>query len=507
MKHKKIQNTVKAEPVGYSELIRRYSLNAVPHWVDSNIIQKGGRKTVLDEWLKATEFYPRGYWPGEGLGDQLTFALKYEGINLEILALLFQKVDEREIEHFIKQTATRIYSRKIWFLYEFLTGRMLNLEPTRTSNYANLLDGKAYYTAKPVPEKRQKINNNLLGNRSFCPVIRRTGRLEAFEFARLDRQSLDLIKDYPEELMQRALTYLYTKETKSSFAIEKATPDQRRSARFVELLKLANERDFFNKASLFELQQAIVDERFANSEYRLDQNYVGQTVSIGNEIIHFVAPKPEDLDDLMEGMFIAHERMTNSGLNPVLIASVIAFGFVFMHPFDDGNGRIHRFLIHNVLARAGYTPEGVIFPISAVMLRKTRDYDRTLELFSKPLMPLVDFKLGDDGQMTVVNETALHYRYVDMTEIAESLFRFIQETLETELVQELEFIRHYDQAKRSLADVVEMPDRLIDLFIRFCLENACKMSKTKRKRFFNKLNDKEITKMEASVQEAFGSST
>ena len=36
--------------------------------------------------------------------------------------------------------------------------------------------------------------------------------------------------------------------------------------------------------------------------------------------------------------------------NPFLIEAAIAYGFVFLHPFEDGNGRIHRFLIHNILS-------------------------------------------------------------------------------------------------------------------------------------------------------------
>ena len=132
----------------------------------------------------------------------------------------------------------------------------------------------------------------------------------------------------------------------------------------------------------------------------------------------------------MEGMFECHERMAASELHPVIAATVIAFGFVFMHPFDDGNGRIHRFLIHNILANTKFTPEGLIFPVSATLVQNIKEYDQTLELFSKPLLHLIDYQLTESGEMTVMNDTALYYRYIDMTTIAENMFRFIETTIE-----------------------------------------------------------------------------
>ncbi len=35
---------------------------------------------------------------------------------------------------------------------------------------------------------------------------------------------------------------------------------------------------------------------------------------------------------------------------------VVGFGFVFLHPFEDGNGRLHRYLIHHVLSARQFTP-------------------------------------------------------------------------------------------------------------------------------------------------------
>jgi len=498
----KMNTAAGLKPVGYSELIRRYGLKVMPHYTKSFIAEKGRHKTIIDGHLR-TEIYNRGYDPDDKLEDHLIFALKYEGINLEILNALFQTVDHRELEDFIKETPGGKYARKIWFLYEYLTGKELNLDPSKVTNYIDLLDRDKFYTCKGIPRRRQKVTDNLLGNQRFCPIIRRTDNLRNYINLQLDKKGMEVVKNYPEQVLRRAISYLYIKETKSSFEIERLSPDRKRSGRFIELLRLADDREFFNKSSLMELQRAIVDERFSNSDFRTDQNYVGQTVSFGNEIIHFVAPRPEDLTELMEGMFDAYKRMMSSGIHPVVIAAAISFGFVFMHPFDDGNGRIHRFLIHNILAKLRFTPKGLIFPVSATILRKLKEYDETLELFSKPLLPLLDYELDSEGKMLVRNETAGHYKYIDMTVITERLFGFIQSTIENEFVSELDFIINYDKAKNAISGVVDMPDRRLDLFIRFCLQNNGRLSARKRASHFDFLSEDEIARMEKAIKSAY----
>jgi hypothetical protein len=109
--------------------------------------------------------------------------------------------------------------------------------------------------------------------------------------------------------------------------------------------------------------------------------------------------------------------------------------------------------------------------------------------------------------MEVQNETAVHYKYIDMTPIVERLFEFIQDTIENELVSELDFILDYDKAKHAIRDIVDMPDRLIDLFIRLCIENNGRLSKSKRKSKFERLTDKEVALMEECVRNAFNRTT
>ena len=80
-----------------------------------------------------------------------------------------------------------------------------------------------------------------------------------------------------------------------------------------------------------------------DSDYRKGQNYVGESVAWQREKVHFACPKPEDLGSLMAGLISAHARMGEGGIPPVVHATAVAYGFVFLHPFEDGNGRIHRF--------------------------------------------------------------------------------------------------------------------------------------------------------------------
>ena len=110
-----------------------------------------------------------------------------------------------------------------------------------------------------------------------------------------------------------------------------------------------------------------------------------------------------------------------------------------------------------------------------------------------------------DGRMTVMNNTNRWYAYIDMTFQAEALFRFIKHTIETELVIELSFLANYDKTKKAIQKIVDMPDRQIDLFIRFCLQNNGQLSARKRKSHFDFLSSEEVTSMEQAIQSSYGS--
>lgn len=484
---------------GYAALIERYALDVVPNWHRSVVSDGVVRRTDATP-SGVVDTYPPNYWPGDDSGAHIEFALKYDGTNLGLLAAILPAVGPEEITRFVRSKPTGKYARRIWYFYEMLTDELLPLADMSKGNYIDLLEPDEYLViARGERVRRQRVNNNMLGDARFCPVVRRTETITRFMARDLGARCAELIRDYPSELLKRALSYLYTKETKSSFEIEHIKPDASRTERFIALLQAALTEDLCRKPRLIELQNSIVDPRYRDSDYRKNQNYIGEIAYYGNERIHYVCPKPEHVESLMAGLIDAHRRIEDGGVHPVVHAALVGYAFVFVHPFEDGNGRIHRLLIHNILTRRGFAPEGVIFPISAVMLKRQAAYDASLEAFSRPILGLAEYTLDDEGRMTVHNDAGIWYRYPDMTTQAESLFAFVEQTIETELVEELAFLANYDRTKQAMQEIIDMPDREIDLFIRFCLENNGKLSQRKRKNRFARLTDEEIHRLEEAV--------
>lgn len=134
----------------------------------------------------------------------------------------------------------------------------------------------------------------------------------------------------------------------------------------------------------------IVDPHYAATGWRTFQNFVGETTVDFRKEVHFICPQPEDVSSLMSGWMALTTRMLDDAVEPVVAAAVAAFAFVFIHPFEDGNGRIHRFIVHHVLSRTGFSPDDLIFPVSAAIVRDKRSYDAVLERFSQPLFAAID---------------------------------------------------------------------------------------------------------------------
>jgi hypothetical protein len=494
-------------PIGYQWLADHFKVDPMPHFVESFVSQPGKRITEELSSGRRRELYPQGQIRLETVFDHLEFALKKEGLHLELLRLILPRLPVHEVTSHVRQTPTGKNARRIAYLYEAFSARTLPLPDMTTGNYVDLADPEIYFTPWASKAPRWRINENLLGTLGFSPMLRRTPALHPARDQQLHDRCSVLLGDISPLMFQRAQRYLYARETKTSYAIEHESPDRQRTERFIALLELAGTKDFLTEKGLVRLQNVIVDARYAAKGWRNHQNYVGQTIAPGHETIHFISPKPgpTDLDFLMNQWLSVAWMLTSIGeLPPIASAAMVSWLFVYLHPFEDGNGRLHRFLIHHVLAAREFGPHGMLLPVSAVLLRRPAEYDASLEAFSKPLLARTEYTQTADGLLTVTNSTLDHFRYIDCTPMAEALYRFIEETIEKELPAELGYLQHYDTARSAMRDIVDMPEPDANLFLKLCLENKGRLSKTKRKLAkFQNLTEEEITSLEQAIIEAY----
>jgi len=257
-------------------------------------------------------------------------------------------------------------------------------------------------------------------------------------------------------------------------------------------------------AELLRLHAILIeDTRFIHAGLRPDGVFLGERDYTGDPLPEFIGARPEDLPDLMQKLIEANDRMRLDGLDPVLQAAATAFGFVYIHPFQDGNGRVHRCIVHHVLAERDFTPTGMVFPVSAVMLERIDAYRKTLQRHTSPLMPFIDWRPTADGNVMVHNETADFYRYFDCTESAEFLYDCVQRTVNYDLPREIEYLQRHDEAMGKIMDTVEMPDNLAENLIFMILQNNGKLAKRRRQKEFEALTDTEVSALEKIVQDAF----
>ncbi len=496
----------KKYPVGYTfliEYLKGRNIQVTPPYRESCLAKIGDN--LIWQTPDVIYYFYRSdkYTITNGLFQNIEFALKHEGLNLEIFKALFNVITEKEITNYISDKKTGRYNRIVWFLYEWLIEKNLDIEDVPKTNYIDLLDDKKYYTAKPNKHKRYCINENLLGNRHFCPIVRKTKTILDFDEKDLHKRAEDIIKNNDTKIVYRAINFLYSKESKSSFEIEHEKPSNNRLAKFQKILEELSTHSFIvNKQNLINLQNIIVPDKFKESDYRKKQIFVGST-GINSTFVDYIAPKTKDVETLMQGFFDCYERLISSDLPAVVIAGAISFGFVYIHPFEDGNGRIHRFLIHHVFSQKNFTPQNALFPVSATMLEKRNKYDAALETFSKKIMSLIDYSVLDNRLIEVKNETIDYYRYIDYTKQTEYLYECVEDTINSGFLSEISYLSNYDRAKTDIQAYIDLPDRLIDLFIKYTVANKGNLSNNKKRQLFSGFTDQEINRLEEIVNNHF----
>ncbi|KDQ20456.1 hypothetical protein BOTBODRAFT_183241 [Botryobasidium botryosum FD-172 SS1] len=426
-------------PVGYFYLITHFKLPTLGHHTFTVLNVNTNRSVSIAhaddiKWIVIddAESSSRDYL------YHLDFALSHEGVNLCILWFLFHsdKFSASTFELYILaclQSEERSTAQQMWFWYEFLTGKNLSLPDLGSASEPGpvfLLDPDIYHTPRPIPSPRHGILANQLGNRGFCPVLRK--HLSSIPSQELAEKLRSALKQVPDGMVRSVRTTLYAAETTASYEIEYEYPseDQVRSIS-QEIETILSDASFaITEDSLCSLNQTFLGNK-SPTTYRNFQNWISTA---------YIPPKPSDVNSLMSSLLSCLDTILDDPfIDPITAATIIAIGFVDIHPFRDGNGRLHRFLLHFILSRKGFYDPGIILPLSKGILDSKEKYFESLRADRKYLMRVIDYTFDPQADTLTVNNPITHpwYRYPDMTATANFLRDALSATIDVHLPREI----------------------------------------------------------------------
>lgn len=477
-----------ADPIGAAWLVREFGVRPIGRL--PILSQVGGRRATVVEDGFRTETWPEAMRPAAQPGAHLQFHLRHEVPHLEFLARLYARTGPAVVQAWVDAEPTGQYARRAAFLYEWLTGESLQVPARLGGNYVDAIDDTKLVAASAnqvVKVRRWRVNDNLPGTPQFCPTVVKTDGLERAAALNVPALLGELAAEFGEDLLMRAATWLTLRESRASFAIEGEAGHGNRVQRFADVMarRTGQGEPPLTNAVLARMQREILGpSTLTHFGIRKSPVFVGEQVR-GEELVHYVAPPAQDLALMLEGLRVFIQR--TDGQSPVMRSAVAAFGFVYIHPLADGNGRVHRFLINDTLRRDNALPDPVILPVSAVITGNAgerRNYDRILDRVSAPLMQAVRGSVTfeptrtthPDGvtsnfAFTGADEARPLWRYPDLGPHVAYLSDIIRRTVTEQMREESRYLRAYARARAALKEIVEMPDQQADRVLRSIEQN------------------------------------
>ncbi len=343
--------------------------------------------------------FPRGVAIEDTLVGHLEFALRHEGVNLELIDALFEHLPPQDLLARLDAAPNGAHIRRACHLWEWLTERELPAGASPAGGYVELFPADDYVTAaQPTKDRRFRVRN------------------------------------------------VYSQE----------------------------------------------------ASYRTRQNWLEDATG---RVTFFPVPQAE-LARAMRGWeaFINDDHRCTDVL---IKAAAAAFGFVYRHPFMDGNGRLHRFLIHHVLTHSGLLPTGTVVPVSAVILKNIPAYLEVLSTFSTAVTRLWRYVRAEDAPHVSAHPGSRAYRFFDASREVAFLHRMIQQAVEDEIPRELAWLTGYDNAFAQLDAEFDLPRKDLSALIRMTQSSQGRLSARRRKQYFHLPADV-LDRVEEVVRESFG---
>ncbi|MBZ0090884.1 MAG: Fic family protein [Sulfuricellaceae bacterium] len=411
------------------------------------------------------------------------FALKHEGTNLQILAEALPKINPASLIAELRRAPTGNYTRTACYLWEQFTGKQLTDLPEIAGPTVEVFDSARYITGAARRNMRWRVAFNGLGSIHYCPTVKRTPVLQGAIKSDVLGRANAFIGGLGKGMMDRALAWAYLHETESSFAIEHETPSENKSRMFVTLLHQAHHHRLLSEDYLVELQNSILTNPYDRATgFRTQQNWLSGSMR-GAAGVTYLPPPPEMVPDLMQEL-IDFANHAPRHIDPVVAASITSFGFVFIHPFMDGNGRLSRFLFHHALCQSGQLEKGILLPVSVAMKRNEEDYLSVLQQYSQQARDrwTVRWIDGDQYDTRLTGDPGM-YCYWDATRCVEFGYRMAEQALEVELRDETIFLARYDKIVKAVEERFDVRGSDLATLVLCCLDNNDTLSIRRREQF------------------------
>ncbi|UTV30980.1 Fic family protein [Photobacterium atrarenae] len=489
---------MKENPIGYEWLRRHYGLAVIERHLKSytgGLVGTRGADTRITHNTVLQNFNIERP-ANENPALHAVVALKREGVEVAYFRALSTNPDFRaHVEQAVRDKPTSKWLRIVWFLCEWLSGEQLDLEDCRPVPYVKILNEDEYYTCPPVNSTRHRLKNNIIGTAAYTAIVRKTPALSAATPEQLGEKTNAVINTWDAETIARASRYLVSRETRASGEIEKESFSKSKFIRFNEALLRAGKSPL-TKDNLITIQ-AIIKERRPETDYRLEQNWIG-----GSQFsVELPTARPEYVEGLMAGWFELYECLAQSEIPATVQAGILSATFVYIHPFMDGNGRLSRYIIQEALARNQILPPGLVLPVSNGILAEINSYYDTLNLISAKIEGITQYIL-DNHQLFIETENQDFFRDLDVTEYTTWLTNVINRVTTEILPKEIDTLQLADKLYQQLDQALDLSANELRAVVTFVLQNDGQLSRRKGKRM--ELSAEEVGLINEIAEEVLG---